>query len=76
MNWLVYRGYVLQRMFERQIERSVVESVMQYGTTIESYSEDTPSSSRLVLGCDRDRPVHVEIEDNSSDEEIVVITVY
>lgn len=40
-------------MFEREIERSVVQSVIQSGTTIESYSEDTPYPSRLVLGWDR-----------------------
>jgi hypothetical protein len=56
MSRFVYRVHALQRMFERQIERSVVESVIQSGTTIESYPEDTPYPSRLVLGWDRDRP--------------------
>ena len=63
-------------MFERQIERSVVESVIQSGATIESYPEDTPYPSRLVLGWDRDRPVHVVVADNPQDEEAIVITVY
>ena len=34
MSRFVYRVHALQRMFERQIERSVVESVIQSGTTI------------------------------------------
>ena len=63
-------------MFERQIERSVVESVIQSGTTIESYPEDTPYPSRLVLGWDHDRPVHVVVADNLQAEETIVITVY
>ncbi|NMP23435.1 DUF4258 domain-containing protein [Sulfobacillus sp. DSM 109850] len=50
-------------MFERQIERSVVESVIQSGTTIESYPEDTPYPSRLVLGWDR--PVHVVVAETA-----------
>jgi len=50
MHRFVYRVHALQRMFEREIERSVVESVIQSGTTIESYPEDTPYPSRLVLG--------------------------
>ncbi|NMP23147.1 DUF4258 domain-containing protein [Sulfobacillus harzensis] len=76
MSRFVYRVHALQRMFERQIERSVVESVIQSGTTIESYPEDTPYPSRLVLGWDRDRPVHVVVADNPHDEETIVITVY
>lgn len=74
--WFVYRVHALQRMFEREIERSVVESVIQSGTTIESYPEDTPYPSRLVLGWDRDRPIHVVVADNLLDEETIVITVY
>lgn len=76
MSRFVYRVHALQRMFEREIERSVVESVIQSGTTIESYPEDTPYPSRLVLGWDRDRPIHVVVADNLHDEEIIVITVY
>lgn len=76
MNRLVYRIHALQRMFERQIDVSVVESAIRSGTTIERYPEDTPYPSRLVLGWDRDRPVHVVVADNSPDEETIVITVY
>ena len=72
MSQFVYRVHALQRMFER----SVVESVIQSGATIESYPEDTPYPSRLVLGWDRDRPVHVVVADNLQDEETIVITVY
>ena len=76
MSRFVYRVHALQRMFEREIERSVVESVIHSGTTIESYPEDTPYPSRLVLGWDRDRPIHVVVADNLLDEETMVITVY
>ena len=76
MSRFVYRVHALQRMFEREIERSVVESEIQSGTTIESYPEDTPYRSRLVLGWDRDRPIHVVVADNQLDEETIVITVY
>ena len=48
MSRFVYRVHALQRMFEREIKRSVVESVIQSGTTIESYPEDTPYPSRLA----------------------------
>jgi hypothetical protein len=63
-------------MFERQIEPSVVKSVIQSGTTVESCPEDTPYPSRLVMGWVRDRPVHVVVADNPHDEETIAITAY
>ena len=63
MSRFVYRVHALQRMFEREIERSVGESVIQSGTTIESYPEDTPHPSRLVLGWDRDRRGNHDLRD-------------
>ncbi len=76
MSRFVHRVHALQRMFERQIGRAVVESVIQSGTTIEVYPEDTPYPSRLILGWDNERPVHVVVADNPHDDEIIVITVY
>lgn len=76
MSRFVYRVHSLQRMFERQIDRSVVDAVILSGTTIESCPEDTPYPSRLVLGWDGHRPVPVVVADNPQDEEIIVITVY
>ncbi|WP_298336223.1 DUF4258 domain-containing protein [Ferrimicrobium sp.] len=76
MGQFVYRIHAIQRMFERQIQRSVVEAVVDSGTTIESYPEDTPYPSRLVLGWDRGRPMHVVVADDLEDDETVVTTVY
>ena len=76
MSRFVYRVHALQRMFERQIERSVLEAVIHSGTAIENYPQDTPYPSRLVLGWDRDRPVHLVVADNLPGEETIVITVY
>ena len=76
MTRFVYRVHALKRMFERQIERSVVESVVRSGTTIERYPEDTPYPSRLVLGWDGDQPVHAVVADNVPEDELIIITVY
>ncbi len=76
MSRFAYRVHALQRVFERQIGRPVVEPGIQSGTTIESCPEDTPYASHLVLGWNRDRPVHVVVADNLHDEETIVITVY
>jgi sulfur transfer protein SufE len=63
-------------MFERKISAEEIRYVLETGDVIEEYPEDTPYPSRLILGCYKSRFVHVVAADNTSDEEIIVITVY
>ena len=63
-------------MFQRRITEKEVRSVLENGETIESYPEDIPYPSRLILGWVRSRPLHVVAAENSQDEETIVITVY
>ena len=63
-------------MFERGISALVVRAVVDAGKTIQSYPEDQPYPSRLVLGWDENRPIHVVVADNEADAEIIVITTY
>jgi uncharacterized protein DUF4258 len=44
--------------------------------TVEDYPDDTPYPSRLVLGWNGRRPIHVVVADNLDDNENIVITVY
>lgn len=76
MSRFTYRLHALQRMFERKIRPDMVEFVINSGITIEFYSRDTPYPSRLVLGWDNNRPVHVVVADNPQDNELIIITVY
>ena len=73
---VVFRVHALQRMFERGVNETDVRHVLQAGSTIESYPDDTPYPSRLVLGWCGSRPVHVVAADNAAEQEIVIITVY
>ncbi|HEV8725662.1 MAG TPA: DUF4258 domain-containing protein [Candidatus Binatia bacterium] len=44
--------------------------------TLEDYPDDTPYPSRLVLGWNDRRPIHVVVADNVDEQENIVITVY
>lgn len=73
---LVFRVHAIQRMFEREISEADVRQVVKTGTIIESYPDDEPYPSRLVLGWIGARPIHVVVADNRDQDEIIVITVY
>ena len=73
---LVFRVHALQRMFERRITTEEVRRVLESGETIESYPEDQPYPSRLVLGWVGTRPLHVVVADHQTAETMVIITVY
>jgi len=49
----IYRVHAIERMFQRDIYEHQVEEVVERGEIIESYVEDKPYPSFLVLGyCD------------------------
>lgn len=73
---LVFRAHAIQRMFQRKISVADVRRVVETGEVIESYPDDTPYPSRLVLGWSGSRPVHVVVADNVAARETVVITAY
>lgn len=55
---------------------SQVLEVLERGETIESYPDDKPYPSRLVMGRAQTRPLHVVVAENSEASEAIVITVY
>ena len=63
-------------MFQRRIRDQEVRHVIETGETIETYPEDSPYPSRLVLGWYASRPLHVVVTDNAVEQETIVITVY
>jgi hypothetical protein len=73
---IVYRQHAIRRMFEREISADDVLSILRNGQTIESYPDDKPYPSRLILGTRESRPMHVVIADNLADDTKIVITVY
>ncbi len=73
---LTFRVHAIQRMFERQISQDDVRHVLATGDVIDSYPEDSPYLSRLVLGWTGSRPLHVVVAFTREASEQVVITVY
>lgn len=71
-----FSGHVFRRMAERGFSPDVIKSVIENGDVIKEYPDDTPYSSRLILGYDGVRPVHVVSAYNPADGTEYVITVY
>jgi hypothetical protein len=73
----VYRTHAIERLFEREISEEEVEWCVINGEIIESYIDDKPYPSFLVLGYengDRVKPLHVVFAKNN--EESIIITAY
>ena len=73
---LTYRIHSLRRMFERNISDSDVRHVLEYGEIIETYPDDTPYPSHLVLGWRESRPIHIVVADLTDSDEAIIITTY
>lgn len=77
---LIYRIHAVQRMAERGIGEEDVARVIAEGKEIESYPEDKPYPSRLLLGWVARQgspgrtPIHVVTA--AGENETIVITVY
>lgn len=76
INRIVYRIHAIKRMFQRGISPASVRRVLETGEIIETYPEDTPYASRLMLGWAGSRPLHVVVADDPQAQEVIVITVY
>ena len=75
-NRLVFRVHALQRMFERGIKVEDVRSVVTDGEVIQTYLEDKPYPSRLVLGWRGPRPIHTVIAEDTEAGILIVVTAY
>ena len=71
---LVYRVHAVLRMAQRGIREEEVADVVSQGKEMESYPNDVPYPSRLLLGWVANRPIHVVTAETGS--EIIIITVY
>jgi hypothetical protein len=73
---LVFRVHAIQRIFQRKISQEEVKRVVEAGETIATYPTDKPFPSRLILGWNGTRPIHVVAADNVPDRETIIVTVY
>lgn len=73
---LIYRQHAIKRMFERNIREDDIRTALTNGKVIESYPDDTPYPSALLLGYAGARPLHIVCADNAAEGERIIITVY
>lgn len=73
---LTFRVHAIQRMFERKISAENVRQVLRCGEMIEDYADEMPHPGGLILGKHGRRPIHVVMAENSTEREVVIITVY
>ncbi len=73
---LVFSVHAIRRMAERDISVPDVRSVLDSGEIIESYPDDQPHRSMLVLGRVNGRPLHVVAAEESDGARIYIVTVY
>ena len=73
---LQFTDHAIRRMFERKIEPQDIRYVVDYGKVIETYPDDVPFPSRLLLGWPKGKPLHAVAADNLQDQITVIITVY
>jgi hypothetical protein len=79
-NRVYYSRHALQEMrndeFGRIFENDVFEAVLS-GEIIQKYPEDKPFPSILVFGVTKEnRPIHMVCAYNSSENLLIIITVY
>lgn len=63
-------------MLQRNISRETVISVLKVCEVIQTYEEDKPYPSVLMLGFQAKRPIHVVATFNEMDLTVYVITAY
>ena len=73
---LVYRQHAVKRMHERCIAEDEVEHAIDSGTVIESYLNDMPYPSALLLGYAGIKAIHVVYADDVEEGIRIIITVY
>ena len=71
-----FSAHAFKRMAERGISPETVKSVIENGLVIREYADDKPYPSRLILGFDSARPIHVVSAFSESDGKEYIITVY
>jgi hypothetical protein len=73
---LIFRIHARQSMFTHSISDECVEHILHNGEVIEDYSHAFPFPAKLLLGWCKERFIHVVAAENSSKQQVIVITAY
>lgn len=75
-NSLKFSRHAFERMFLRGIDPDAITEVITHGEVIAEYPDDRPFPSVLVLGFDKESPIHAVVARDDSHGECHIITVY
>jgi hypothetical protein len=68
--------HALERMGERDISLTDVQTMIDTGEIIETYADDQPFPSCLIFSIVEDRPLHAVVAYDKSQKKSHIITVY
>jgi len=71
-----FTRHAVQKMFERDISITIVKQVVKKGEVIQSYPNDKPYPSFLMLCVINKRPVHTVLAKDAANKKCIIITVY
>ena len=72
----VYTKHAVDRAIERDIWAYEVEEAIVNGEVIEDYPSDKYGPSCLILGWERERPLHIQVSHPYLEDKLKVITLY
>ncbi|MGE0175348.1 MAG: DUF4258 domain-containing protein [Oligoflexales bacterium] len=73
---VTFSGHAITQMFSRNISVDDVKAALRNGEAIESYPNDKPYPTWLLLGTVENRPLHVVMARNTLDANCIVVTAY
>ncbi len=73
---LIYRVHARKSMFTRAISDDCVEHIIRNGEVIEDYPNAFPFPAKLLSSWYNGRCIHVVAAENSSKQQVIVITAY
>ena len=71
-----FTRHAFERMFERSVAPDAVVRLISEGEIIATYPADLPFPSVLILGFERDEPLHLVVARDPVDGSCFVVTVY
>lgn len=71
-----YSRHALERMFARSIRPDQISVILREGAEIESYPNDTPYPSQLLVGRSGAVWLHVVVAYSQADRHCIVVTAY
>jgi len=71
-----FTRHAFERMFERSVAPEAVMRIIKEGEIIASYPDDRPFPSLLILGFEREEPLHLVVARDPANSICFVVTVY